>query len=1021
MAQDHQYRALALQQSNLKAAGAGAEHPTQNTQWGFYGTRANAHPRLTTDANERHPTLDKEYDTARNELVGQHGGTHAQAREYLDSTRGRHLADAVGDKDGDIRAAVARGDQARGYKDFVKHGWANVSLDEALLSNSPMATPSESRFAKAKSRADTASNVASHAMLPEVHPSARENAFKLNAKAAKAHLHAALHAPTPGEHDAEIAKMQEHVKKARTICPCEGGAEAPDDEDDKANGDLGASPNTPGAGDALQTQSSRLAESQFQKPVLADPGKHGEHLTGRAIHLGALAHKQFKDGKNPASWVADEDIWDRAKTAANKSYSIDDDAYWPVVTTIYENMGGAVNGEANCVLPAELSNGDVVGHPFRGNQWKAAMEEMDKYYSSIGARSPGSVAEVDRAISDHREGLKSLDKPSNIALVKSRIARLKIDRKALAAMEAANCSMDEALIVANGDVAGHDFHGNQFSAAEKDESIKAAVNADEATARASKAGAATYKDKSYGAYIAASKAHEDARDAHNAALKTPMNGGGIHNMSDQSRSAQAKWHDTMSKRFLDKAIATGAPGRPNCSLDEALILGLANVALTEDIALVLGTTMSDDQSLANVMESGTFDGWAIISKYGDHPHPGMPDNPVPTVQRFDRKAADTIVANFKSTWGRIKRAVTGLPIYNGHPDVPSLRHIFKDKESKGTYADLQARDDGLYGRPVLTANGATVVEAGNDRLSPYWNCRPTGESAEDGRPIVSPYKLLSVGLVNRANIPGPSLMNWAGDGQPVNNPNPNQMNKERDLLIQILAALGQNVAQNVGDAELANSVQTAIAGIKTKGTSEAANAALLTVLTNAKLTTPEAVTTVIANSAALANTKQEADQKILDAKNEKIQADAEKTKAQAEVKAAKEEAAAERKASATRLANAAVVTGRILPGEKDALVVSLCNGDLAAFEAEAKKITEKKPVMKTSSTTMGLPNMERTASQVGATKFTKISDGVKARMEAKKETYDVAFANFQADPENVELFKGMKHPEIKTHTSDRRR
>jgi hypothetical protein len=74
----------------------------------------------------------------------------------------------------------------------------------------------------------------------------------------------------------------------------------------------------------------------------------GKELTVTAdhIHLGALAHKDFKDGKNPASWVEDEGKWEKAKEAALKTYDVDDDAYWPVVTTIYENMGGEVKKSA---------------------------------------------------------------------------------------------------------------------------------------------------------------------------------------------------------------------------------------------------------------------------------------------------------------------------------------------------------------------------------------------------------------------------------------------------------------------------------------------------------------------------------------------------------------------------------------------------------------------------------------------------------------------------------------------------
>jgi len=42
----------------------------------------------------------------------------------------------------------------------------------------------------------------------------------------------------------------------------------------------------------------------------------------------------------PVSWVADENIWKKAKRAASKSYKKSDSAYWPSVVTIYKKMGG---------------------------------------------------------------------------------------------------------------------------------------------------------------------------------------------------------------------------------------------------------------------------------------------------------------------------------------------------------------------------------------------------------------------------------------------------------------------------------------------------------------------------------------------------------------------------------------------------------------------------------------------------------------------------------------------------------
>ena len=166
---------------------------------------------------------------------------------------------------------------------------------------------------------------------------------------------------------------------------------------------------------------SRLAESQFQSKVPAK-GEHqvpakGEQLTGRAIHLGAMAHAQFKQGKNPAGWVADEDIWDQAKTAASKTYSLDDDAYWPVVAHIYESMGGTVKdegGKANvsldeALLAPSLSNEyDESQHPRdEGGKWSAMAFAIssDAHAASAKAEQDGSAASHQAAESLHRDAV----------------------------------------------------------------------------------------------------------------------------------------------------------------------------------------------------------------------------------------------------------------------------------------------------------------------------------------------------------------------------------------------------------------------------------------------------------------------------------------------------------------------------------------------------------------------------------------------------------------------------------------
>ena len=63
----------------------------------------------------------------------------------------------------------------------------------------------------------------------------------------------------------------------------------------------------------------------------------------REKNVKPFAVEYFKEKMSePAKWVADDDIWQKAKTAANKSYDPSDDFYWQAVTDIYKNMGGTI-------------------------------------------------------------------------------------------------------------------------------------------------------------------------------------------------------------------------------------------------------------------------------------------------------------------------------------------------------------------------------------------------------------------------------------------------------------------------------------------------------------------------------------------------------------------------------------------------------------------------------------------------------------------------------------------------------
>lgn len=244
------------------------------------------------------------------------------------------------------------------------------------------------------------------------------------------------------------------------------------------------------------------------------------------------------------------------------------------------------------------------------------------------------------------------------------------------------------------------------------------------------------------------------------------------------------------------------------------------------------------------------EGWAIIP-YGESKHSGKParldlSNAADValaeaaskgvIQRFTREDAEAIVASAKSIWGRIKRAVVGLPIFKGHPDAPNYAKRFPDKRDRGGIGDMQVTDRGLRFRPVLNQLGEADVDSGWSEFSPYWITRRVGE--RDGLPIVAPYTLKSIGLVPRGNITGLSLVN-ASRELLSDEPESDTMNEE---LIRLLAAMGITLAADANKDATKAGVDQAL------GKFAAANAAVSEVATlKPKVTTLEGEKLALAN------------------------------------------------------------------------------------------------------------------------------------------------------------------------------
>ena len=168
----------------------------------------------------------------------------------------------------------------------------------------------------------------------------------------------------------------------------------------------------------------------------------------------------------------------------------------------------------------------------------------------------------------------------------------------------------------------------------------------------------------------------------------------------------------------------------------------ANEADSPENVRMIGAA-NDVLAIAPISEEvGHADHWFQVSPFGRFPHRvGM--------QVFDRQAANSIVARFRSARDRLARLWRGLPVFVGHPDMDPK--TYPDHRKYGSIRELEVRADGLWARPRWSRAGREIVNDEHyDFQSPLWNMEPVPDEPGAFRPV----ELISVGLTNRPNIPG---------------------------------------------------------------------------------------------------------------------------------------------------------------------------------------------------------------------------------------------------------------------------
>ena len=117
-------------------------------------------------------------------------------------------------------------------------------------------------------------------------------------------------------------------------------------------------------------------------------------------------------------------------------------------------------------------------------------------------------------------------------------------------------------------------------------------------------------------------------------------------------------------------------------------------------------------------------------------------------QRLDRAHGEKIANELNA---RVAKGDPGIPVYQGHPDVPALASKYPDKGALGWITRIERVNESPDGRAVpglaLTVEWDRDPGRGFRWFSPYW----LANSRDGGTYIVD--EIASIGLVNNPNIP----------------------------------------------------------------------------------------------------------------------------------------------------------------------------------------------------------------------------------------------------------------------------
>lgn len=166
-------------------------------------------------------------------------------------------------------------------------------------------------------------------------------------------------------------------------------------------------------------------------------------------------------------------------------------------------------------------------------------------------------------------------------------------------------------------------------------------------------------------------------------------------------------------------------------------------------------------------------------------------------QRLDRAHGEKIANELNA---RVAKGDPGIPVYQGHPDVPALASKYPDKGALGWVVRAElANEDGKDGL-ALTVEWDRDPGRGFRWFSPYW----LANGREGSTYVVD--SIASIGLVNNPNIPEFRLANEAE----VNANKETKMELDIEELLKLFGLPPEASAEDLMKAiRLAHDAQTA--------------------------------------------------------------------------------------------------------------------------------------------------------------------------------------------------------------------